>query len=88
MGQIISSNTIITESDTYNAIVGNNWLEKTHAEISYEIKFMTIHWKEKEIHVSDEHRTLSCQHIEETRKENEKSEVNKTDEEYEIEEEE
>jgi hypothetical protein len=88
MKQIIPFDAIVTESNTYDAIVGNDLLEKTHAEISYGSKIMTIHWKGKEIQVPVEHRTLPRQNIEETREDNEESEVNETDEEYETEEEE
>lgn len=56
MGKIISFDAIVTETNSYDAIVGNDWLEKTDAEISYRNKIMTLYWGEHTIDVPIEFR--------------------------------
>ena len=44
-GQVIPMNAIVTEADSYFAIVGNDWLRKTRALLDYGANMMTIEWQ-------------------------------------------
>ena len=57
-GQIIPFDAIITESNSYSAIVGNDWLRKTKANINYKDNTMTIYWNNKVITVKIESQQL------------------------------
>ena len=86
MRKIISFDVIVTETNSYDAIVGNNWLKKTDAEISYRNKIMTLYWGEYTINVPIEF----CQSllIRTERVNNDESEEEYEEEEYEEESEE
>ena len=43
MGKIISFDAIVTKINSYNAIVENDWLEKTNAVISYKNKIIILY---------------------------------------------
>ena len=91
MGKIISFDAIVTRTDSYDAIVGNDWLEKTDAEISYKNKIMTLYWGDHainvpiEFHQSPKIRTESVNNdeSEEEYEEEEYEENNEEDEEQE-----
>ena len=50
-GRLIPFNAIVTEADSYSAIVGNDWLRKTKARIDYEDCTMTLTWDGEELTV-------------------------------------
>jgi hypothetical protein len=86
MGKIISFDAIVTETNSYDAIVGNDWLEKTDAEISYKNKIMTLYWGEHTINVPIEFRQSPLIRTEQV--DNNESEDEYEEEEYEEESEE
>jgi hypothetical protein len=45
---------IVTETDSYSAIVGNDWLRKTKAVLDYDNNVMTIKWENKVLKVVTE----------------------------------
>ncbi|CAG8649584.1 3340_t:CDS:2 [Rhizophagus irregularis] len=47
-------NMVVTESETYSVIIGNNLLRKVKANIDYETSIMIISWKGKEARISPE----------------------------------
>ncbi len=49
---------VVTEADSYSAIVGNDWLSKVKANIDYETSTMTISWDKKVAEVPIEYRLL------------------------------
>ena len=53
---------IVTEADSYAAIVGNDWLRKTKAIIDYDANTMVIKWKNKVLKVPTECQEMP-QHI-------------------------
>jgi len=53
-GCIIPMDAIVTEADSYAAIVGNDWLRKTKAVLDYNNNKMTIKWDKKTIEVVTE----------------------------------
>jgi hypothetical protein len=53
-GCIIPMDAIVTEADSYAAIVGNDWLRKTKAVLDYHNNKMTIKWDKKTIEVVTE----------------------------------
>ncbi|CAB4424286.1 unnamed protein product [Rhizophagus irregularis] len=57
--QIIPMDAIVTDADSYAAIVGNDWLQKTKAILDYDNDTMTIKWKGDVIKVSTECRETS-----------------------------
>ncbi|EXX63610.1 hypothetical protein RirG_150760 [Rhizophagus irregularis DAOM 197198w] len=57
--QIIPMDAIVTDADSYAAIVGNDWLRKTKAILDYDNDTMTIKWKGDVIKVSTECRETS-----------------------------
>lgn len=61
-GCVIPMDAIVTEADSYAAIVGNDWLRKTKAVIDYDNNMMTIKWKGKMFEVKTECREMP-QHI-------------------------
>ena len=81
---------IVTEADSYSAIVGNDWLRKVKAKVDYEEGLMTLRWNNKEIIAPVEcqempHHVVSIEVPEvETESEEEEEE---SEEEYETEEE-
>ena len=81
MGKIISFDVIVTEINSYDAIVGNDWLEKTDAEISYRNKIMTLYWGEHTINVPIKFRQSPL--IRTERVDNDESEEEYEEEEYE-----
>ena len=48
---IIPMDAIVTEADSYAAIVGNDWLRKTKAIIDYDANTMVIKWKNRVLRV-------------------------------------
>ena len=86
MGKIISFDAIVTETNLYDAIVGNDWLEKTDAEISYRNKIMTLYWREHTINIPIEFHQSPL--IRTERVDNDESEEEYEEEEYEEESEE
>jgi hypothetical protein len=61
-GQIIPMDAIVTDADSYSAIVGNDWLRKTRALLDYGTNMMTIEWQGKAFEVPTECREMP-QHI-------------------------
>ena len=59
---IIPMDAIVTEADSYAAIVGNDWLRKTKAIIDYDANTMVIKWKNKVLKVPTECQEMP-QHI-------------------------
>ena len=53
---------IVTEADSYAAIVGNDWLRKMKAVIDYDANTMVIKWKNKVLKVLTECQEMP-QHI-------------------------
>ena len=51
---IIPMDAIVTEADSYAAIVRNDWLRKTKAVIDYDTNMMVIKWKNKVLKVPTE----------------------------------
>ncbi|PKY23284.1 hypothetical protein RhiirB3_437453 [Rhizophagus irregularis] len=52
-------NMVVTESETYSVIIGNNLLRKVKANIDYETSIMIISWKGKEARVLVEYQLVS-----------------------------
>lgn len=53
-GCIIPMDAIVTDADSYSAIVGNDWLRKTKAVIDYNNNKMIIRWKDNVLEVVTE----------------------------------
>lgn len=51
---IIPMDAIVTDANSYSAIVGNDWLRKTKAVIDYDNNLMTIKWKGNTLEVITE----------------------------------
>lgn len=51
MGQIIPMDAIVTDANSYSAIVGNDWLRKTKAAINMNNHSMVLQWKGRTIEV-------------------------------------
>ncbi|PKC52821.1 hypothetical protein RhiirA1_404711, partial [Rhizophagus irregularis] len=51
-------NVVVTEAESYAAIVGNDWLSKVRANIDYETAAMNITWEEQTISVPIEYRLM------------------------------
>lgn len=54
MGRIIPMDAIVTDANSYAAIVGNDWLRKTKANIDYETNELTLKWKDEILQVPTE----------------------------------
>lgn len=95
---IIPMDAIVTDADSYSAIVGNDWLRKTKAVIDYNNNKMIIKWKNNVLEVTTECRemphhivSIEAPEIEEEDAEEENVEedgAEETEEEYETEDEE
>jgi hypothetical protein len=57
-GHMIPMSAIVTEADSYSAIVGNDWLRKSKALIDYYNNEMILKWNGQEIHVP-----IECQEM-------------------------
>ncbi|CAB4395516.1 unnamed protein product [Rhizophagus irregularis] len=49
---------IVTNANSYSAIVGNDWLRKTKAVLDYNNNRMTIKWKDQVLEVTTECREM------------------------------
>ena len=58
MGRIIPMDAIVTDADSYAAIVGNDWLRKTKANIDYGTNELTLKWEDKILRVPTECQTM------------------------------
>jgi hypothetical protein len=90
MGRIIPMDAIVTDANSYAAIVGNDWLKKAKATIDYETDELTLKWKGEVLQVPTECQDMP-QHIttiEVPPIENEDEEEDEVDEDEEEEEEE
>ncbi|GES83881.1 KRAB-A domain-containing protein [Rhizophagus clarus] len=58
MGRIIPMDAIVTDADSYAAIVGNDWLRKTKANIDYGINKLTLKWEDEILRVPTECQTM------------------------------
>ena len=54
----IPINVVVTEAETYSAIVGNDWLSKVKANIDYETSTMTLQWKGSTAEIPVEYRLM------------------------------
>jgi len=61
-GCIIPMDAIVTDADSYAAIIGNDWLRKTKANIDYDSDMLTLKWNKKILQVPTECREMP-QHI-------------------------
>uniref|UniRef100_U9TR46 Uncharacterized protein n=1 Tax=Rhizophagus irregularis (strain DAOM 181602 / DAOM 197198 / MUCL 43194) TaxID=747089 RepID=U9TR46_RHIID len=77
-------NMVVTESETYSVIIGNNLLRKVKANIDYETSIMIISWKGKEARVLVEYQLVSdakkVEEIEEGSEKEEEEEIENEDE--------
>ncbi|POG65041.1 hypothetical protein GLOIN_2v1782137 [Rhizophagus irregularis DAOM 181602=DAOM 197198] len=84
-------NMVVTESETYSVIIGNNLLRKVKANIDYETSIMIISWKGKEARVLVEYQLVSdakkVEEIEEGSEKEEEEEIENEDEDEEYKEE-
>ncbi|CAB5364533.1 unnamed protein product [Rhizophagus irregularis] len=55
---IIPMDAIVTDANSYSAIVGNDWLRKTKAVLDYNNNRMTIKWKDQVLEVTTECREM------------------------------
>ncbi|GES72789.1 retroviral-like aspartic protease 1 [Rhizophagus clarus] len=55
---IIPMDAIVTDANSYAAIVGNDWLRKTKAILDYNNNLMTIEWKDQVLEVITECREM------------------------------
>ncbi|GES86520.1 zinc knuckle protein [Rhizophagus clarus] len=55
---IIPMDAIVTDANSYAAIVGNDWLRKTKAILDYNNNLMTIEWKDQVLEVFTECREM------------------------------
>ncbi len=81
---------VVTEADTYSAIVGNDWLSKANANIDYRTSIITLEWNNKKIQVPVEYRLMpseKSEHREEKIDEDEDDDDETSEEEDEDEEE-
>src|SRR6266542_2950403 len=81
---------VVTEADTYSAIVGNDWLSKANANIDYRTSIITLEWNKKRIEVRVEYRVMpseKSEHREEKIDEDEDDDDETSEEEDEDEEE-
>ncbi|GBC00099.1 hypothetical protein RclHR1_37480001, partial [Rhizophagus clarus] len=77
MGRIIPMDAIVTDADSYAAIVGNDWLRKTKANIDYGTNKLTLKWE-------DEILRIPTEYVEEETVEEEADEaIEESEEEYE-----
>ncbi|GES92926.1 retroviral-like aspartic protease 1 [Rhizophagus clarus] len=58
MGRIIPMDAIVTDADSYAAIVGNDWLRKTKANIDYGTNELTLKWEDEILRVPTECQTM------------------------------
>ncbi|GET04439.1 hypothetical protein RCL_jg7850.t1 [Rhizophagus clarus] len=58
MGRIILMDAIVTDADSYAAIVGNDWLRKTKANIDYGTNELTLKWEDEILRVPTECQTM------------------------------
>jgi hypothetical protein len=56
---IIPMDAIVTDANSYSAIVGNDWLCKTKAILDYNNNLMTIEWNGQALEVATECREIS-----------------------------
>jgi hypothetical protein len=61
-GCIIPMDAIVTDANSYSAIVGNDWLRKTKAILNYDSNVMVIKWQDETFEVATECREMP-QHI-------------------------
>ena len=95
-GLVIPMDAIVTDADSYAAIIGNDWLRKTKANIDYDSNVLTLKWHKHILQVPTEcqempHHIISIEVPDmESEKEDEEEEEDKDedddDEEYEVEE--
>jgi hypothetical protein len=57
-GITVPINVIVTEAESYAAIVGNDWLSKVKANIDYESSTMSFTWSKQTIEVPIEYRLM------------------------------
>jgi hypothetical protein len=56
--RIIPMDAIVTDANSYAAIVGNDWLRKTKAVLDYDSNVMTIKWQDETLEVAIECREM------------------------------
>ncbi|GES95431.1 activity-regulated cytoskeleton-associated protein isoform X1 [Rhizophagus clarus] len=69
MGQIIPMDAIVTDADSYAAIVGNDWLRKTKANIDYGTNKLTLKWEDEILRIPTELEEEADEAIEESEEE-------------------
>lgn len=89
-GLVIPMDAIVTDADSYAAIIGNDWLRKTKANIDYDSNMLTLKWNKHILQVPTEcqempHHIISIE-VPDMELEEEENDDDDDEEEYEVEE--
>jgi len=72
---------VVTDAQSYSAIVGNDWLSKVNALIDYQSSMMTITWRGQELRVPVEYLEMPIERRDRMKKQEEAAEKEKAPEE-------